>query len=461
MAYLLFMLANAALFVRPAELFPALGNLQIYLAFIGGAILCNLQGLQAQLRPRTLIQQPINICVIGVAVAVAVSHMASRGYLSGAFHGFVTMAKIALYYLMFVSVINTPQRLRQLMLVTAVCATIVVGASYLDFQKFKATWEGADETLVYKTLQEDMFLGENEKILNHVIETFGYDSLGNTKFVYRMRGLGIFNDPNDVALLIAVAGMICLYFLTDTSLSLLRLAWLVPLAILAIGYIETQSRGGLLAIGASGAVWASLRYGRKVAFALCAIGMLLAPVALGRAAKIDVSDGTGQDRIQIWGEGLASIKSPAILFGHGEGEFEEIAGHVAHNSYIHAYVELGFLGGTIFFGCFFLPAYAFFIIKYANVRITDPELRRMLPFVAGILTAWGVGIASLSRCYAPSTYMVVALCAAFINLAGFHQRFPCPIVQWNTRTMRRLAFCSFGLLVASFAFVKVFARWGT
>lgn len=457
MAYLLFLMANAALFVRPAELLPALGNAPIYLALIVSAVLCNLPGLQNQLRKRTLIQQPINLCVLGVVVAVPVSHLLSKFYLGGAYHGFVEMAKIAVYYLMLVATINTPQRLRHLMLVTAVCGTVVVGASVLDFERFKSRWQGTDE--VYEQLQKDKLLPVEEQVLKHVVETHGTDLLGNDKLVFRMRGLGIFNDPNDVSLLIAVVAIFCVYFLSDRSLSAARFLWLGPLCVMGYGYIQTQSRGGLLAMGAGGMVWLAVRYGGKVAIGLGLLGMLAAPIALGRAGNMDVSDGSGQDRIQIWGEGLAEIKSPRILFGIGEGQYEEAAGHVAHNSYIHAFVELGFLGGTIFFGCFFLPAYALFQMQRYDIRTTSYELERMKPYVAAALAAWCVGMATLSRCYAPSTYMIVGLAASYINLVGFHRPRPVPILQLTPLTTQRWVLCSFGLLLASFAFVRVFARW--
>lgn len=457
MAYLLFMLANAALFVRPAELFPALGNVQIYLALIGSAVLCNLQGLQNQLRPRTLIQQPVNLCVLGMVVAIPLSLILSLMYLGRAYSSGMEMAKIAVYYLMLVSVINTPQRLRQFLLVTGVCATVLVVASILDFQQFCATWEGTDA--VFVQMEKDKEVDFDKRVLKHAIDVHGTDLLGNPKLVFRMRGLGIFNDPNDVALLIGVAMVICAYFLTDPRWAEARFVWLVPLAILGYGFIQTESRGGLLAIGAAGMVWLAVRYGGTVAIVIGMLGMLAAPVALGRAADMNVSDGSGQERIQIWAEGLAALKSPAILFGIGEGQYEEVAYHVAHNSYIHAFVELGLVGGSLFFGCFFLPVYGLYLIVRRGVPMVDPELRRMLPYIAAILTTWIVGMATLSRCYTPSSYMIVGLGAAYLNLCGFHQLRPRPIVVFNQPTAVRWAACSVGLLAASFAFVKVFARF--
>jgi O-antigen ligase len=197
-----------------------------------------------------------------------------------------------------------------------------------------------------------------------------------------------------------------------------------------------------------------------VAIVLGVVAMCAAPLALGRAADMNVSDGSGQERIQIWGEGLAALKSPAILFGIGEGQFEEVAYHVAHNSYIHAFVELGLFGGTLFFGCYLLPIWGLYLIIRHRLPIRDPELLRLLPFIAAIVVSWSVGIATLSRCYTASSYMIAGLCAAYLNLCGFHQPRPRPILQFNQQTAQRWLACSCGLLMASFLFVRLFARWG-
>jgi len=452
------MMANAALFARPAELFPALGDLEIYKALLGAAMLCNIPGLQNQIRTRTLYQQPVNLCVLGMIAVIPLSLIASQFYVSGAISSVIEIAKIACYYLMLVSVINTPTRLRHFMIVTAACATVVVAVSFLDFQEFKAKWDGNPE--LFNQMEKDKMVDFDDRVLWHAVETHGVDLLGNPVYGFRMRGLGIFNDPNDVAILIAVVSMICFYFLTDPTLSAGRFLWLIPLLILAVGYVETQSRGGLLAIGSAGMVWLTMRYGKQVAIVLGVLGVLAAPVVLGRAAKMNISDGSGQERIQIWGEGLEAIKSAKFPFGIGQHQFDEVAGHVAHNSYVHAYVELGFVGGTVFFGMFFLSAYAFFRMKRDGIVSTDPEVRRMMPFIAGILAAWCVGMTSLSRCYVPSTYMIVGLCAAYVNLAGFYRPQPRPIVQLSTKTFQFWTACSLCLLVASFVFVKVFVRWG-
>ncbi len=68
-------------------------------------------------------------------------------------------------------------------------------------------------------------------------------------------------------------------------------------------------------------------------------------------------------------------------------------------------------------------------------------------------------MASLSRCYVAPTYMVVGVCAAYLNLVGYHRKTPRPLQTLNWRGVQRWAACSAALLACCFLFVKVFARY--
>ena len=125
MAYFLFLLANAALFVRPAELFPALGNIQVYSYLIIAAIVAGIGGIWNQIRFDTLIQQPINLCMLGLTASVATSHL-TNGAISLAAEGVINMVKVLLYFLMLVSVVNSVPRLRQFLQLTVICSSAMV-----------------------------------------------------------------------------------------------------------------------------------------------------------------------------------------------------------------------------------------------------------------------------------------------------------------------------------------------
>jgi hypothetical protein len=457
MAYLLFLLANAALFFRPAELFPALGDLQLYLYFITAAIVCSMSAIENQLRVKTLIQQPINLCMLGLTLSVATSHLAA-GNMSLAGQGLFSMLKVLLYYLVLVSVVNTTARLRQFLLVTAVCSSAMIFVSVIDYHRFVGEWSGRAD--LYEVREQEKDLPDNvPKQLRHVTDLDGSTPDGDPRWVFRLCGLGMFHDPNDLAILAVVTSLMCLYFLTDRNSSSRHL-WAGPLLLMGYAILLTHSRGGLLAFGMAGMAWVAVRYGGKVALTIGACGALAAPLALGRQGDMSVSGGTGQQRIQLWADGLAQLKSMKLPFGIGEGRYHEVAGLVAHNSYVHAFVELGFLGGTMFFGCFLFAIWSFYRLKRDHITLRDPELTRMMPFIAAILAGWCMGMASLSRVYVPPTYMIVGAAAAYINLAGYYRLKPRPLVALDQLVAQRWVLCSAGLLACCFAFVRLFARWG-
>jgi hypothetical protein len=384
----------------------------------------------------------------------------SIAYFGGLVMGVWEFGKVVLYYLLLVALINTPRRLRTFLVTTAIAATVMVAVSINSYRDFVDQWSG--NAGLYQALEEDRIRdqrGEPE-LLAHVVEMHGETVEGEAKFVFRMRGLGMFHDPNDVSQLIVAVIFISLYFLTDRSLGTIRWSWLGVIGVMFFGLYCTQSRGGVLAFGVGSMVWLSMKYGGKVAMALGMLGLMALPVALGRAGEIDVSSGSGQDRIQLWSDGLEAIKGPRVIFGVGQGMYDQYARLVAHNSYIHAFVEMGLVGGTFFFGCVFFPLYAFWRMYYEKLVIRNVQLHRMQPYVAAILAAWCMGMCSLSRCYNESTYMIVGIAAAFINLAGFNRQRRHPIVAFNQFIAQRWCLASMGVLAFAFLFVRVFARYG-
>ena len=91
-------------------------------------------------------------------------------------------------------------------------------------------------------------------------------------------------------------------------------------------------------------------------------------------------------------------------------------GLVAHNSFVHAYVEMGMIGGTLFVGAFATAA----LTLYHWKRLEKPRLPRELaaawPFVLAIVAGYSVGVFSLSRNYFVPTYMCLGIATVFLSL---------------------------------------------
>src|SRR5262249_42906939 len=147
--------------------------------------------------------------------------------------------------------------------------------------------------------------------------------------------------------------VLCVYFAIHHAPGWRKVVWIPPLAVLGTALICTHSRGGLLSLVAATLVLLTFRYGTKIAVGALLVGIPGLLVLGTRQTSIDLEEGTAQDRIQLWSDGLDCLKSADLFFGIGMGEYADMAGLVAHNSFVHAYTELGILGGSLFFGMFY------------------------------------------------------------------------------------------------------------
>ena len=435
LGFVLFLLATVTLFLRPADMWPSWEGLPVYEGLLLGAFVLSLQRMQRQFWPSELKWQPVTICVAGLTVAVVLSHM-SHMYLWGAREMGTEFLKTLVYYTTLVSVVSSVRRLNILLLTVAIAASVMVGLCVVDVLGFHDF-----EFIRHLSMHDEELNLHGEKIM-----------------VVRMRGTGIFQDPNDIAMVIVATGVLCSYFLTDLRSGLLRYGWLAPLGMLVLALALTRSRGGLLSAAGAGFTLLAFRYGRKGIITAGLAGLCVLPLAAGRQGDIDLEGGTGHERILLWREGLEMLKSPDILFGIGAGEYADAVGLVAHNSFVHSFVELGLFGGALFLGCFYFPLLALFRTTQPGVRLLDPELQRFLPFLGALLAGWCAAMFSLSRCYVVPTYLVVGIASSTLLLAAPHVRPRMPLICWNRSHLLQLGFVSAGTLACMVAFVKIFAR---
>ena len=436
LAFVLFLLTTATLFLRPAELFLWLADTPIYEVLILGTLALTFQSVIGHFRNFMLARQPISLCVVGVFLAIGISHLQSL-YVGGVLDSGTLFLKTLIYFGLLITVVNTPSRLKAFLLTVAVCSTTMVTLCVLDFH------EVYDFTFIEHLDDTEGFDEDEEEIIT----------------IRRMRGTGIFQDPNDLTAVICATGILCGYFLTDPRSGWLRLGWLIPMAILLLGMLDTGSRGGLLACGLAGLTLVSVRYGGRVAITAAVTAACLIPFAAGRQADISLEEGgTGQERIQLWRDGLQELKSPALLFGTGQGSYPDIAGLVAHNSFIHAYVELGLFGGTLFFGCFFFAGMQLYRMGRLTEPVLHPELMRLRPFMCALLAGWITSIMSLSRCYVVPTYLILGTVTAHLNLVWIYTESGEPLVIMNRGHAVRLSFASATAFTGLYLFTAIMAR---
>jgi O-antigen ligase len=235
---------------------------------------------------------------------------------------------------------------------------------------------------------------------------------------------------------------------------------LTAIAIFLYTLMLTHSRGGLLALLIAGTLLFQSRYGWRKSAPLLAFALPLALLLFsGRQTAIAgaVAEGTGQQRIQFWSMGLQLLRANP-LFGIGYGQFVEETRHAAHNSYVEAYSEMGFFGGTLFLAAFAYPLWTMYRLGDIRRRmLLPPALEAMRPYLLAAVAGYAGAMLSLSRTYIVPTFLVVGLAAAYLRLVEGH--LPLPELKFDQRLARKLAFASVAFVVATYVFVRTFARW--
>jgi O-antigen ligase len=224
------------------------------------------------------------------------------------------------------------------------------------------------------------------------IGLFGVGSVGP-----RVRYTGILQDPNEVAMLVASCIPIAIAF-TELRPTFWRKVGLAVFSVLVVLTVQaTQSRGGQLVLAAVVLTYTVKRYG------LARAASVLAPLALVGLVLLSGGGGGREDaeesslkRLGCMLAGTEMLwRSP--LTGVGWGQFQQYHDQTAHNAYILAAAETGFLGLLLWT----LVAYGALrgLYDLGTARGAEPRARAWSIALATSLTGMFVGIFFLSFTY--------------------------------------------------------------
>lgn len=430
--FFVFLLVNATLFIRPAELLPALEGLPIYNVLMVICILASVPVLVEQLSWRRLLAQPGAACVVAMLPAILLSVL-KDGNTWMAREATADFGKSLIYFLLLIGLVNTPGRLKAFIIATVVFIIVIAVIAELHYQE-------VIEVSGIKTQQ---------RVVGMDPET------GENLTVGQLYGPGIFNDPNDFSLILATAMLLLVHGSIQSPGIVRKAALLCVAAIPGYAFALTNSRGGFLALLAGLMVLGVSRFGLKKALPLVALAV---PVMLvlfaGRMTQINLrEDDSAMGRMEIWGEGFTALKGSGFL-GIGYGNYGEELGHVAHNSFVHAFTELGLLGGIVFVGAFYTPLVVL-RCKPSGMRSPGVEglLERWRPGLLAVLCGYAVGLCSLTRTYTVSTYLILGLGSAYCMLRAARQ--PQAVPSLTCRYLKHLVLVGVGCLGFFYVVVRV------
>ena len=392
MSFALFLVLNGVLLIRPEELFPEIAGLRLYLIVILACTLASLGELRDFLSRESLVKSPVSVCVLAYFLSTIIS-LCVLGRASEALFEFgPEFAKVILYFCLLVSIVNSEERYRTMIVWLLIFIAVLCGIAVAQQYGY-------------------VYFPNIEPVMQREVDA----ETGETTWIPRMVSSGIFNDPNDLCLLLGFGILSCIHLFTTSDGGVgARILWLAPAPIFVFSLLETHSRGGLMGVLAGLAGYLYARYGGPRALPYAAAVIVGSQVVIGGRQGGIGGGGTAHERLMFWADGLSNLfnRPLYLLTGLGDGWFSSENGLVAHNSFVQTYVEQGLFGGTAFLGAF---AYAAWMIDRLGRSIAAPPwVLQIRPFAFGSICGYAMGCYSITRNLVIPTYMILGLAAVAV-----------------------------------------------
>jgi putative inorganic carbon (HCO3(-)) transporter len=305
------------LYLRPEDIWPALGEARLTLVISLIAMFAWLiNGLLVRERFR-LHLPAVQAFLIFLVVAVGSTLIAGSGALA---EEAMEILKLLVLFVLMVHLLNSEKRVHGTMMALVLFSAILGARTLWQFQQGEA-----------------------------LVQSDG---------AVRALGTGIFSDPNDLALAMAMAVPMALGIGLGLGRAVPHQQWItrgvsllcVPIFVGTL-YV-TDSRGGMLALGAALFLYFRRQLGR--------IGILLGALAVlalfaagpARMGNMSAQEESAAGRIDAWRVGIEMLVSSPI-WGVGKGQFTEWHDLTAHNSFVLCFAELGTAGTMAWLALFY------------------------------------------------------------------------------------------------------------
>ncbi len=404
--YLLF------LYIRPQEYVAGMVGMPIML-LIGVATLgLMIFHMAVKYRGLPLTRAPQNLLMLWFLAALGASHMAHL-YLNGALQSMQNFIPTLVMYLLITNLVVNTKKLR-FTINLMVVLTIVLAASGI-VQFYTGTGFGGQE----------MYKGT------------------------RIQGVGIFSDPNDLALALVIVLPYLFLKLSEPSRAWEKILAAAAMLVLVYALYLTSSRGGMLAFGALMLILFSRRFGVGPGIILGGALMMAVFVVVPRMMTISTDEASSYGRVQAWGVGL-DLFEEFPLFGVGQGSFTEYHFRTAHNSFVLCAAELGTFGLFPWIMLIYLSIKNNHFVSRNTASAHMQEVTIYADTVRYGLIAFALGAYFLSRTYSELLFVLVGLSVATTRLFvdGSGEKY---------KLVERKDFVyTFMLMVAAWAFTKGF-----
>lgn len=375
------------LYLRPEESFPEMAGARLTL-LISLTVLFAWMVNACLVRDRFQFGMPVVGCFLGfLTVAIGSTALSGAGGLADMA---IELLKLLVLFVLIVHLVNSDSRMK------IMASTLVLFSVFLGVRTIWQYYQG--QAMLYQG---------------------GLRALST----------GIFSDPNDLALAMAMALPLALGALFNSRSGAWTRFWnLCAIPPLVWTIFVTNSRGGMLALGAAILLFFGRRLGRAGVIVGALLVLVMFAVGPSRLGQISTEEGSARGRVDAWAAGLEMVKDSPI-WGVGKGQFVEHHVRTAHNSLVLCMAEVGLVGTGLWI--------ALFYFAFRNTRRSvTVQAANALPGGAGDQKrkhagAWSqslvlqvslitfiIGGFFLSRTYTPPLYVYLGLAIAAAQVEG-------------------------------------------
>lgn len=399
------------LYIRPQEFWSVLLNFPVMDILAGGALICVF--LEGSFDKSKFSHSPIAKIVALLWLWLALTEIPT-GWLGGITFALKKFSPTAILFYLIVLTVNNLTRLRVLLW------SLILVTIFLSVDAIIQFYTGVS---LVGTVALQRYVGEGE-------------------FVSQAKGIGIFADPNDLALHVVPMLAFLLPPFYKRSIGKYVVLAVIMLIPLVTGVVYTRSRGGILAMAF--VAWIYLRHRVGLTFSVVGLVLLFGLLAaIPRFGDTSAGAGSAQSRLDHWAYGIQLFRSSPI-WGVGFDMFRADGyRHTAHNSFVLVLAETGLVGAMLWVAMFYLAGKHIFRMQ----RITrgPPWVEPMSKALEAAMGGWMVAAFFLSHAYGFLLYILMGIVVSVVNIlnkAGIDIS-----VTWTRRDTRNVFLIVIGLIL--------------
>lgn len=383
MSFFLTILFTVIVYVRPQEFWPALQGWPILDYVAGIAVFFAL--LEKKITKDKFQRSMANKLVLIFWIWLCFCWI-GNGWFGGIWYTIQKFGKVVVLYFLIVMTIDTLPKLR-----TYIWSLLLLSA-----------FLALDAIVLFYTGQS-------------ITGQVAFTRLEGDEFIAQARGIGIFADPNDLALYIVPMVAFLLPAFHRVALSPSSITGILLMIPLITGLVFTRSRGGILAMAI--VIWMYLRHRVGVVFSVVGLVLLLGLLmAIPRFESVSATEGTGRTRLDHWAFGLGLLKQNPV-FGVGFTAFTDQGyRQTAHNSFILILAEAGVIGGLLWISLFYSMYRDIALLR--TPERAPPWLPPLTNALEAGLVGWLAGGFFLSQTYGFLGFMLMGLVVATMNIVA-------------------------------------------